>query len=135
MLINHLVTNRNKALGTIILIIGGYTSIFLFQTHQVGFITCPIRNLTGIPCPGCGMTRATIELLNGNIAQSLKHNLLCIPFSLTIILSVTVLAIDTFKKTNKFYTFLNRDLSKTKKVLLIIGIGISWAFNIFRLKL
>lgn len=29
-------------------------------------INCPIRWLTGMPCPGCGMTRASLSLLVGN---------------------------------------------------------------------
>lgn len=29
-------------------------------------IGCPIRWVTGIPCPGCGMTRASVSLLIGD---------------------------------------------------------------------
>ena len=28
---------------------------------------CPIRWLTGIPCPGCGLSRAYLALLSGNL--------------------------------------------------------------------
>lgn len=28
-------------------------------------ISCPIRRLTGVPCPGCGMTRACLGLVFG----------------------------------------------------------------------
>ena len=33
-------------------------------------ITCPIKELTGIPCPGCGMTRAYLSLLQGDISAA-----------------------------------------------------------------
>lgn len=26
------------------------------------FVSCPIKLITGFPCPGCGITRATISL-------------------------------------------------------------------------
>jgi len=33
---------------------------------------CPILAVTGIPCPGCGMTHATMQLLNGDVVASLQ---------------------------------------------------------------
>jgi hypothetical protein len=33
---------------------------------------CPILAATGVPCPGCGITRATIQLLHGDMALSLQ---------------------------------------------------------------
>ena len=34
--------------------------------------SCPIRAVTGVPCPGCGLTTATGQLLHGQIARSLQ---------------------------------------------------------------
>ena len=33
---------------------------------------CPIRWLTGVPCAGCGMTRALLALLHGDFAGALQ---------------------------------------------------------------
>jgi hypothetical protein len=33
---------------------------------------CPILAATGMPCPGCGLTRASMQLLHGNIVPSLR---------------------------------------------------------------
>jgi hypothetical protein len=32
---------------------------------------CPLANITGWPCPSCGLTRATVALLHGDLGQSL----------------------------------------------------------------
>ncbi|MBN2558348.1 MAG: DUF2752 domain-containing protein [Clostridia bacterium] len=37
---------------------------------------CVFRRITGLPCPSCGMTRAYVELLSGNVAGAfLMHPL------------------------------------------------------------
>jgi hypothetical protein len=35
---------------------------------------CPLRTLTGIPCPMCGMTRGVTSLVNGDFAHALLMN-------------------------------------------------------------
>lgn len=37
---------------------------------------CPFLALTGIDCPGCGGTRATLALLDGDLHRAVDHNLL-----------------------------------------------------------
>lgn len=37
---------------------------------------CPVHALTGIDCPGCGMTRGTASLLSGDVAGAIGHNAL-----------------------------------------------------------
>lgn len=35
---------------------------------------CPMVIITGFPCPGCGITRATISLLMGRFTDAVKYN-------------------------------------------------------------
>ncbi|MDQ1639408.1 MAG: hypothetical protein QOF62_2747 [Pyrinomonadaceae bacterium] len=35
---------------------------------------CPIFRLTGVPCPGCGLSRATVLLLKGDLAGSFRFH-------------------------------------------------------------
>ena len=42
----------------------------LLLLARLGVPVCPMAALTGHPCPGCGMTRATLALLHGHLAEA-----------------------------------------------------------------
>ncbi len=37
-------------------------------------LACPLRAATGIPCPLCGMTRAVVAAVHGDVVASLRYN-------------------------------------------------------------
>jgi|SRR5450631_469822 hypothetical protein len=57
--------------------IGVGTMVFFFNPSTHGFYpVCLFHSLTGLNCPGCGMTRALYALLHGNLRLALKDNAL-----------------------------------------------------------
>lgn len=38
-----------------------------------GLLACPFKSLTGIPCPGCGTTRAALALARLDVAGAFVH--------------------------------------------------------------
>ena len=39
-----------------------------------GIVVCPLHSLTGLDCPLCGATRATLSLLHGHVGRAFDHN-------------------------------------------------------------
>jgi hypothetical protein len=54
----------------------------------LGISTCPVALLTGTPCPGCGMTRAALALVRGDLALATTMNptaLVTVPLSAALV--------------------------------------------------
>lgn len=45
---------------------------------------CPIQGLFDIPCPGCGLTRGFIAILNFDFEEAIRYHVLSIPLFLGI---------------------------------------------------
>ena len=54
-----------------------------------GPVICPFRLLTGLPCPGCGLTRAWVYLAHGQWRDSFLAN----PFGMVLVALLVALVI------------------------------------------
>ena len=62
---------------------------FDWVTSPQALVLCPLRAVTAIPCPSCGLTRALAHLERGHLALALKFH----PFSPLILLLALALFI------------------------------------------
>lgn len=46
------------------------------------FSTCASQHLLGVPCPGCGFTRAVVALARGDLGASLGYHPVAVPLLL-----------------------------------------------------
>lgn len=51
-------------------------------------ITCPIRALSGYPCPACGMSRALISLFFLDFSGYAYYNLMALPVVLGVLVAI-----------------------------------------------
>lgn len=61
------------------------------------YIDCPIKKITGLYCPGCGITRMLSSILSFNFYQAFRYNPLLF-ISLPIILFLLIESIITKKE-------------------------------------
>ena len=57
-------------------------------------ISCPLKSATGIDCPGCGLQRAVIKLLEGDLEGSIQMHPAAIPMLFMIIFLMIHLKVD-----------------------------------------
>lgn len=67
----------------------GFTILFLVIIGALlaflGVYQCPLRLLLGIPCPGCGMTRAYIALFKLDFKKAFElHPLFIVPIAVAV---------------------------------------------------
>nr|WP_249419982.1 DUF2752 domain-containing protein [Rhabdothermincola salaria] len=76
---------RIGALGATALAGCAYVALYDPNSSSSLYPACPFLAVTGLDCPGCGITRALHALVTGNPLQALDHNalfVLALPFLL-----------------------------------------------------
>lgn len=99
----------------------------LYKTYNpngnIYFPKCPFRELTGLKCPGCGSQRAIHYLLNFDILNAIKENVILV---LSIPYILTGLVFDTLKKPNEKVLKWRKVLFGQKAIFLILTVIIAF---------
>lgn len=86
-------------------------ALLYFFTKIFNTSLCPLYNIFGKKCPGCGMTRAFISILRFDFISALHYNLLSIPLFIGIVTYCLFLLIDAIFDKN-FVLYTEKILSK-----------------------
>jgi hypothetical protein len=96
----------------------------------LSFWNCPILAATGVPCPGCGLTRATMQLFHGNISDSLQTHAFAPIFLMALLLMITVLVLPESAGT-KIINFVNRLETRNGITAWVFSsLMLYWAFRL-----
>ena len=86
--------NCLRILVIIVLAVVSSCGVFLylleidFKNYLPTVSLCPFQAVTGIPCPGCGMTRAMISLGQLKLEEAIEYNLFSTPLFILMVLYV-----------------------------------------------
>jgi len=104
----------------------GMVSCFLgFSPENLALIPCPFHSVTGIQCPGCGMTRACIALANGDLGDALRYN----PLSLGLVFLAAGFAMAPYGIRRNWLRFPPGIRTMTKWSMLSLVFGF-WVYRI-----
>ena len=114
---------KNTGLTVIILSV---LALFLLMSDEG---LCMFKRITGIPCAGCGMTRAFLELYKLNIAAAFSYNLLALPLLIAFIILAALFVI----KREMFFKIFKIKLPIWGNILLAVILIANWIVNLIRL--
>ena len=105
----------------VLLLALGAVAARLHAAHDPG-VVCPLRLLTGIPCPFCGSTTAVMDLGSGDLATAVRSQ------------PMTVLAAGVLVTTPAGWYRRWGYLRYRHRVVLVVGaIALSWIYQMVRL--
>jgi hypothetical protein len=118
----------------IIVMVLGYIFLYFtdFPLRERSFSVCIFKNITGIPCPACGSTRATICLLHGNVKEALLLNPLALATNIFILFSIGWMVSDLLRNKETYIPNLKRDLNTNIKIFLFVILIVNWIWNIYK---
>ena len=88
---------------------------------------CPIKMLTGFPCPSCGITKSVVYFYHGDIVRSISYHILGPAVVFFCVFTIVLLLIELKTKKEYFNHYL---YSKKAAYGLAIFIGV---YHIIRL--
>lgn len=81
---------------------------------------CPFRAITGLQCPGCGMTRAMLSIGQLRFGRAARLNLLSLPLTLAMVI---------YLWRGKVWT---GHLSPVIKWAIVVGVIVFWGIRLVR---
>lgn len=90
---------------------------------------CPTKYFLGIDCPGCGLMRATHDLVTGNVAGALDHNVLIVVAAPLVIMLWVRWFLRSWRGTRPEVTY---GQFRRRNVWLYASLGVLLAFGIVR---
>lgn len=95
-------------------------------------IPCVFYLITGIPCPGCGMTRAVTLFLRQDLLGAITMNILFLPLLLGSIAYVSAAVVEVATK-KEYVKRLNHALNR-KWIIGVMAVLMlaSWVYNLMR---
>ena len=90
-----------------------------------GVVLCPFRALTGLPCPGCGMTRAFCSMGHGEFARAFGYNALA-PFVFAGALLLWAHSLASALRLDGVSAALERLLPSSRAALAMLAVVLAW---------
>ena len=106
------------------------------EGHTPQVTVCPVKKVTGLPCPSCGSTRAVVSLVQGDVKKSFLENPIGILLVSFIIMGPPWIVWDFLSGNATFMYWYERAeafIRRRSVAIVLIGlIVINWIWNIMK---
>ena len=117
------------AIGIVVIWLAGvalYTALARSAEHAPSL--CVFRNVTGLPCPTCGTTRATLAFARGDILAGVLYN----PFVVTALAIGLTLCVVQWGFGRRIEIAISPRSKRFGWALVAVGFLTNWAYLIAR---
>jgi hypothetical protein len=121
-LLAPLLATRKAAVGLAAL---GAAQIVATSFHLPGW-PCPLFHATGIPCPGCGLSRASAALLHGDIDHSLRMHAFALPVLLGVLVVLVTAVLPAVPRAKVLVAVERIERRTGLATLLLIALLVYW---------
>jgi ribose/xylose/arabinose/galactoside ABC-type transport system permease subunit len=95
-------------------------------------LPCPLRTVTGIPCPACGMTTAAVALVRGQVDAAFQANPLIFGLAALTVVSGALLALRATGVMPPPVPWSSAQRRRTGRAIGLLALA-SWLFQLHRL--
>ena len=91
---------------------------------------CIFRQLTGVPCWGCGTVRVIQLLIHGKVMNAIMLNPLSVVACLMVVAGMVIWWVDYFRHTNILFSLSRKKLHPLTIAALVVLVILNWFWNI-----
>ncbi|GHV02696.1 hypothetical protein FACS1894159_11630 [Bacteroidia bacterium] len=95
-------------------------------------LRCPFKALTGVPCVGCGGTRAALLLARGDLCGALWTNPLSVVLCLWLAISYVWIIVDAVRGRNTYWPLYRKRPSGRIVAVVVAALLANWIWNIVK---
>jgi glycerol-3-phosphate acyltransferase PlsY len=110
--------------------VGAVYPMIMAHTGGQG-IPCPLRTLTGVPCPFCGMTTATVALTHGEWAVAARTSPLAYLVAALVVGTAPLLVARAAGQAGPPRPWSAAARKRTSRIVAVI-VAASWVFQLHR---
>jgi hypothetical protein len=92
---------------------------------------CPLRTLTGIPCPGCGLTTASVDLVHGHVEASAAASPVILAVAALTLVMLPLMVLRHFGVVPPPTPWSAKKRRRMEQLMLLAAAG-SWVFQLNR---